>query len=368
MVFWIPPRSGVLIWTMSQQAASVKSRTSSKVLHHSSATILTEEPRRRAAPFFGTVHSRPDAESLPNLPEKLNLPGLFLGVDRPFDVQRELGRILLERGEVIGHSSRVEPEDLSDRPVDVDMEGRTVGGFGPERADPVGQPADVRPKQLPVPTELFVDVVDQGVGQDVHAFEDHLVGVDVAVVPGLAEDGDALGDDREIVFLADDLGHEPVTVERPGLEEGLGQSVADGGMEPHTVEFQVFDLPGHRPERSDLPPFEQRPDARLEQGQVIRGQEERIAPSGSGILNRGAIPSGDGSVLQDEENGQDFSGHPDGLEMGRGRLPGVKKSVVAGPGLDGPLVVEIEGGRPGHEQRFDNFHFGLPISLLLLMA
>ena len=54
--------------------------------------------------------------------------------------------------------------------------------------------------------------------------------------------------------------------------------------------------------------------------------------------------------------------------MRRDRLPGVEESVVAGPVLDGPLVVEIERGRPGHEQRFGDFHFGLPINWLLLMA
>jgi len=96
--------------------------------------------------------------------------------------------------------------------------------------------------------------------------EDHLVGVFIAVVAALAEDGDPLEGDGQAVFLGHDLGHEQAPLQGPGVEQGLGQAVADGRVEPLALDFQGFEFPGHGPEGADRPPLQARPMCRSRKG------------------------------------------------------------------------------------------------------
>jgi hypothetical protein len=216
--------------------------------------------------------------------------------------------------------------------------------------------------------ELGLDVVDEGVGQDVDPLHDHLVGVDVAVVAALAEDGHALRDDRQAVLLADDLGHDPAGGQGPGVEQGLRQAVADGRVQAPAVELQGLEAGGHLAKGADLGAFEKGPDLPLEKRQIVGGEKERVAAAGAGILDRGAVAEGPAAVLEQEQNGQGLAGDADGPETGRLGPAAVERSVVGRPGLDGGLVVEVERRRPGDEQGFDDLHLGLPMSLPLLMA
>ena len=205
-------------------------------------------------------------------------------------------------------------------------------------------------------------------GQDVDAFEDHLVGVFIAVVAALAEDGDPLEGDGQAVFLGHDLGHEQAPLQGPGVEQGLGQAVADGRVEPLALDFQGFEFPGHGPEGADRPPLQARPDVPLQEGNVVGGQEERIAPARAGVLDGSAIAHGDAAVFQEKIDGHALPGLPDAGEAGRHGRSLVDEAVVVGALLDGPLVVEEERRCARREYGFEDFHRGLPINLPLLMA
>ncbi len=322
------------------------------------------------APFVGHDLDRGahGPEPLADGGQELDLARLPAGVDRALDVEGEFRGDGLERGQVVGDAVGPQGHDDPDRSVDVDVEGRDVGRVGPEPADAPDQPAEVLPQQLALVAELGLDVVDEGVGQDVDPLHDHLVDVDVAVVAALAEDGHALGDDGQAVLVADDLGHDPVGRQGPGVEKGLRQAVTDGRVEAPAVELEGLETGGHLAEGADLGALEEGPYPCLEQGQAVRGQEEGVAAAGPGVLDRGAVAQGPAAVLEEEQDRQGLAGDPDGPEArGLGR-PAVEGAVVGRAALDGLLVVEVEGRRPGHEQGSHDLHLGLPMSLPLLMA
>jgi len=85
-MFWIRP-GRVLDWTMCSTWASVNSRMSSRVLHHSSATILTREPLARRASVI-PLRARSGGPSPRRRPA--------------FDGQLEVPGLLFQAGQVVG--------------------------------------------------------------------------------------------------------------------------------------------------------------------------------------------------------------------------------------------------------------------------
>ena len=139
-------------------------------------------------------------------------------------------------------------------------------------------------------------------------------------------------------------------------------------MQPPALDFERIEVAGVGQEGVDLAAFEQRPEVPVEEGREVGAEEQRIAPAGAGVLHGGAIADGDGAVLQHQQHRHAFAGLADVAEARGDGLADIDEAVLPGALLDGLLVVEIERGIARNEMGLNNFHRGLPISLLLEMA
>ena len=107
--------------------------------------------------------------------------------------------------------------------------------------NPVTQPADILLKELAMLTELCLDVVDEGMGEDLCALDNHLIGVLVPVVAGLCEYGEQLIRNVAVVFVCYNFAHETMSCLSDGVKYGLSYAVTDGGVQSPAVYRNRFD-------------------------------------------------------------------------------------------------------------------------------
>ena len=264
---------------------------------------------------------------------------------------------LLQGGQIVGHLLVVVvAEGRADGAVHVDVQDGGVAGIDPLGLDAVAQPRDVLQQLAAVAAQLGVDVVDEGVGQDLSALDDHLVGVVVAVVAGLGEDGDGGIGYGAAVLVRHHFAHEAAGGAGHGVQDGLADAVADGGVQALALHLNGLHHLAETTEVVGLLAHQLGLDVLVDDGDEVLGQEQGVTPARAGVLDRRAVAVGHLTVLQDDHHRDGLPRLPHGLEALGDRLACVKHAVVTCAGLDGALVVEVEAGPAGGADNVNNFH------------
>ena len=215
---------------------------SSSVLHHSSTMILTWLPCRASA----------DAQSAKSV--DLRLPGL--GDDKAFDQQLVAAHRRFELAEIDGDRVDVAAEQFAERAVDIEMDPRPVIGV-PDLADALDDPVRIGDQLLALEPDVALDLLKRGVRQQLDPLQDHAVDhLHVLLVAG-RQDRDRCRGDCAAVFAADDLRHRATVGQRGGVQQGLGDAVAQRGMQPLSVMDEPVDFFGEIAEAVDRPAAQQ---------------------------------------------------------------------------------------------------------------
>ena len=242
----MPPRSGVLTWMTSAAPASTKSRTSSRVLHHSSTARATPRPARRRAARSAAEH--------------LDLAGAAAEVHHVLDAQRQRARRRPRAGPGTRRCARRRRRRPPESAVDVEVQDRHVRGVDPEGQDAVAHPADVGRQVLAVRPELGATLLISPCGSTSTPLEDHLVDVVVAVVPGLDEQPHRAQVRAGVVLVPQHLGHGHPARPGHGVEHRLGHPVAERRVQWCAVAAQVVHRRDRVAEGDQLPADQQRRD------------------------------------------------------------------------------------------------------------
>ena len=300
------------------------------------------------APFVGNQFDV-DASAVDLFGEALQSQHLSLSVGiavhGSFDAEVEGLSGLGQLFEVVGHSLEVGvAEGSADGAVYVDVENGLIVLVRSVVEDPVSQPCDVLFEQFAMGTQLGLDVVDQSVGQNLRLLDDHLVGVVVAVIAGLGEDVDGLVGNFAAVFFGDDFAHHLVLSLGNSVQNGLGNAVADGGVQSLAFDLDSFHLSGQLTEVVRFSAYEHGLDVLVDDGDEVLRQEQRISAACTGVLNSRAVAECDLAVFQNDLHGDGFAGHSDGGEAFRYGSSLIEHAVVGSALLDGALIVEVEAG------------------------
>ena len=89
------------------------------------------------------------------------------------------------------------------------MQNGRIAGVHALGLNAVGEPCYVLQKLLSLAAQLGVNVVDEGVGQNLGALDDHLVRVVIAVIAGLGENRNGRLGNRAAILIGHHLAHEP---------------------------------------------------------------------------------------------------------------------------------------------------------------
>jgi len=137
------------------------------------------------------------------------------------------------------------------------------------------------------------------VREDRDALEQHLLGVGSPVVAGLAEHGHRLGRRCRLERRREDVRPRGSPGGRGGIEQRLRDPVPDCGVERVAVAVgrrQRLDRCDVVRERFRIPANEFVRDRSRNYITVRLRPEERIAPPGTGVLDRRAVPDSDRAV------------------------------------------------------------------------
>ena len=277
-------------------------------LSHVAGFLLREvyDVLQRVAPFVGYDFGV-DAFAVDHgadVAQSLDLCLALAHIHGAFDAQLERRCDGSHLTDVVSDGHGVVVEDDAQRAVDVDVDRRVVALEGFQLLDAVAQPLHVFLDLLALEAHLRLDVVEEGVRQYVGGLHDHLVGVHVAVVARLGEDGDDGVGDLRAVLVGDDFGHQHAAALGHSVEAGLGHAVADGGV-IFLARLGVYILVGavgHLAEGGDLLAHVERGDLPLDDGDEILGQEERVASARAGVLHRGAVAVSHRTVFEYEDD------------------------------------------------------------------
>ena len=194
-------------------------------------------------------------------------------------------------------------------------------------------------------------------GQYLGAFDNHLVGVVVAVIAGLGKNGNGGLRDRAAVLISHHLAHEAAGGLGHRVQDGLREAVTDGSVEALAVNLdglhhgaQVTEIVGFLPHQLGL-------DILVDEGDEILGQEQGVPSAGTGVLHGGAVAGGDLAVLQHQHHGDGLAGLTHGAEALGHRLAHIEDTIVTGTGLDGPLIVKVKAGTARGAYHINNLHF-----------
>ena len=277
-------------------------------LSHVAGFLLREvyDVLQRVAPFVG-YDLGVDAFAVDHgadVAQSLNLCLALAHIHGTFDAQLERCCDGSHLTDVVSDGLGVVVEDDAEGAVDVDVDRRVVALEGFQLLDAVAQPFHVFLDLLALEAHLRLDVVEEGVRQYVGGLHDHLVGVQVAVVARLGEDGDDGVGDLRAVLVGDDFGHQHAAALGHSVEAGLGHAVADGGV-IFLARLGVYILVGavsHFAEGGDLLAHVERGDLPLDDGDKVLGQEERVASARAGVLHRSAVAVSHRTVFEYEDD------------------------------------------------------------------
>ena len=247
-------------------------------------------------------------------------------------------------------------EDGADGTIHVDMEHGQIGLICTVGQDTVTQPSHIVSQLLAVLAQLVFHIVDQSVGQNLSALDDHLVSAVVTVITGLGENVNGGFGHGAAVLICHDFAHQSAGGLGNGIQNGLGHTVADGGVQALAFHLDGFHHGSQRTEVIGFLAHQLGLDVLVDDGNEVLGQEQRITSAGAGILNGSAVAHGDLAVLQDQHDRNGLTGLTDGGEaLGHGSAY-IEHTVVTGAALDGALVVEIEAGTATGANNINNFH------------
>jgi len=154
--------------------------------------------------------------------------------------------------EIIGDRRGVVAEQFADRTVDVEMDGRPVIRL-PDFADAADDALGISDQLFAPEADVALDLLERGVRQQFDPLQDHPVDhLPVLLVAG-GEDRQRRGGDVAGVFAGDDLGDRAMVGERGGVQQRLGNAVAERGVERLTPVLGAVDLLGERAEPVDRP-------------------------------------------------------------------------------------------------------------------
>ena len=268
---------------------------------------------------------------------------------------------LLERCDVVRHRGVVRvAERGADGAVDVDVQDGAVALVGAHADDALAQPLDIGQELFAVCAELRLDVVDQRVRQNGRALDDHLVGVVVAVIAGLREDGDGMVADGAAVLVGHDLAHLAARRSCDRVQKRLRDAVADGGVQALAIDL---DLLHHLCKRAEVVRFladELWLDVLLDDRNEVLGKEQRVASARAGILHGGAVAVSDLTVFEDDHDRDRLARLTDGRKAIGDGLSDIEHAVMTGALLDGALIVEVETGTARCADNIFDLHYKFP--------
>jgi len=201
-----------------------------------------------------------------------------------------------------------------------------------------------------------INVVDQGVGQHLGALDDHLIGIDVTVVAGLGEDGDGLPGNGAAVLVSHNFAHHTAGGLGHRVQNGLGQTVTDGGMQALALYFNGFHHGAQAPEVIGFLTHQLGLDVLIDDGDKVFGQEQRVTSACAGVLHSGAVAISHLAVLQNQHDGNGLTRLADRAETCGDGGTHIEGTVMTGTLLDGALVVKVEAGTAGGADKINDFH------------
>ena len=180
----------------------------------------------------------------------------------------------LQLGKIVGHFLIVVvAKGGADGAVDVHVQHGHIAFVRAVLQNSIPQPADVFSQLFAVTAKLGVDVVDQGVGKHLGALDNHLVGVIIAVIAGLGEDGNRRVGHGAAVLVGHYLAHETARGFGNGVQDSLGHTVADGGVQTLALHLNGLHHGAQATEIIGFLAHQLRLDVLVNDGNEIPGQE-----------------------------------------------------------------------------------------------
>ena len=156
-----------------------------------------------------------------------------------------------------------------------------------------------------------------------------------------ARDRDRRRGDRATVFAAHDLGHRAAIGQRRGMQKGLRDAVAKGGVQPPAVMHQSVDFLRQIAKAVGRSAVQHFAHHGAQEPEMLLGLKQRIAPRHPGEDHVGAVAERDLAVVEQEHHRDRGFRLDDFLEAGALRRARVGKAVSPRARLDrGQIPVE----------------------------
>ena len=302
------------------------------------------------APFIGDYLNVDSAvvKELGDGLESYHLLFTVFNIHGAFNAEVEGLCSLLEPCHVVRHSLVVVVAECSaDGAVYIDMEYGVIVLACAEGKHPVAEPADVLLQQFAVLAELGLNVVDECVGKHLSALDYHLIGIGIAVVAGLGEDGKGLIGDGAAVFVGNDFAHHAACSLGDCIEDSLGHAVADSGVKTLAVNGDGLNHFGKALEAVGFTADEHGLDVCFDNGDEILCEEQGIASACTAVLNGSAVAVCDLTILENELDGDGFACLTNGGEALGNGIADIGETIGFCAGLYRALVIKVEAGAAG---------------------
>ena len=236
------------------------------------------------------------------------------------------------------------------------MEHRGVSLAGAVSQDTVTQPCHVISQLLAVLAQLVFHIVDQSVGQNLCALDDHLVSAIVTVVTGLGEDVDGALGNGAAILVSHNFAHQTAGSLCNSVQNSLAHAVADSGVQALAFHLDGFHHSSQGAEVISFLANQLGLDVLVDDRNEVLSQEQGITSACTGVLNSSAVAHSDLAVLQDQHHGDGLTGLTDRGEALSHRCANIEHAVVACAALDSALVIEIEAGTAAGANNINNLH------------
>ena len=234
-----------------------------------------------------------------------------------FNAQMERRCDLFELCDIIRHALIVViAECCADGAINVNVENRVVGRILPELQHAVTQPTHILSEQLAMLTQLGFHIVDERMGKNLRAFDDHFVCVGIAVIAGLREDVEGLIRHGASIFIGNNFAHHAAGSAGYCIEDRLGYAITDSSMQALAIHGDGFDHFGKAFEAVCLAANELGLDVCFDHGDEVLGEEQRVASARAAILHGSAVAIGNLAVFEDDHHGDGLARLAHGGEAG----------------------------------------------------
>ena len=208
-----------------------------------------------------------------------------------------------------------------------------------------------------VSAQFCINVVDQSVWQDCSAFEDHLVCVFITVITGLGEDRNWCFGNGCAVFVSNNFAHQTFCSFCNCVQDCLGNTVTDCGMQSLAVNFDCFHHFGQFSEVVCFFAYQSRFDIFIDNWDEVLSQEQRVTAACTGVLNCCTVAPCNLSVFQNQHNRDGLACLTDGFESRSHCVAKVSSTVGNCSRFDCFLVVKEETCTAWCAYYVYDFHF-----------